>query len=221
LRTGTQLDEEVAELRTRLARAESSETHSEMNRQVAALHRATEQISAAVERASELEKALHAAQQEIADLTQQRNAALAEREALELMLTAGRRAEAACGGQCDCCDTCDADPAQRSILYVGGRTSLVAQYRELAERLGVRLVHHDGGQEEALSRLPELIHRADAVICPTDCVSHTAYYNLKHHCKRTGKPCLFFKGTGVASFAVAMTRVAKGEFSLQAQATNA
>lgn len=218
LRARAQLDDEVTGLRERLVRAESNGAFAELSRQVDVLQRANAQMTAAMERISDMEKALQAAQQEIAELTQQRNATQAEREALELLLTAGRRAEAACGGQCECCES---GPSRRCILYVGGRTSLVAQYRELAERLGVRLVHHDGGQEEALSRLPELIHRADAVICPTDCVSHTAYYNLKNHCKRTGKPCLFFKGTGVASFAVAMTRVAKGEFSLQTQTPNA
>lgn len=211
LSTRIQLEEEVADLRTRVIQAESGEALAEMGRHVSALQRATEQMAAAMERIAELEKNLLAAQQEVAELTRQRDTASAEREALELMLMAGRRSEAGCAGQCECCEGA---PSQRCVLYVGGRTNLVSQYRELAERLGVRLVHHDGGQEEALSRLPELIHRADAVICPTDCVSHTAYYNLKSHCKRTGKPCLFFKGTGVSSFAVAMARIARGEFSL-------
>lgn len=218
LHTRMQLDAEVSALRARLARAESRDAHADVMRELTALQRANEQMAAAFARAGEMQNALQAAQEQIAELTQQRDAEQAEREALEMMLTADRRAESVCGLQCECCE---AGPTQRCILYVGGRTSLVAHYRELAERLGVRLVHHDGGQEEALSRLPELIHRADAVICPTDCVSHTAYYNLKNHCKRTGKPCLFFKGTGVGSFAIAMTRVAKGEFSLQAQDASA
>jgi hypothetical protein len=34
---------------------------------------------------------------------------------------------------------------------VGGRTPLLPQYRQLAERL----IHHDGGEEEALARLAE------------------------------------------------------------------
>lgn len=217
LRTRTLMDDELAGLRARLARAESNATIAEMSSQVASLRRANEHMATIVGRTAEMEKMLQSAQLEIAELTQQRNTARAERDALELMLNADNRKDSPCPVQCACCES---GPAQRCILYVGGRTSLVAQYRELAGRLGVRLVHHDGGQEEALSRLPELIHRADAVICPTDCVSHTAYYNLKNHCKRTGKPCLFFKGTGVASFAVAMTRVAKGEFSLQAPPTD-
>lgn len=100
------------------------------------------------------------------------------------------------------------------MLCVGGRSSLLAQYRALAERLGIRLIHHDGGLEEALSRLPDMISGADAVICPTDCVSHTAYYQLKRQCKRSGKPCLLFKGAGVSGFAVALARLPSGRVSL-------
>jgi hypothetical protein len=57
-----------------------------------------------------------------------------------------------------------------------------------------------------MSRLPDMIDGADAVICPTDCVSHAAYYQLKRHCKQSGKPCLMFKGAGISSFAIALTR---------------
>lgn len=213
-----QRDEELAGLRARLAQAESGEAFAGMRRQVASLQHAHEQMTAAIGRVAELENALQSAQQVAAEAMQQREAIQAERDALERLLVAGQRSGAECAVQCACCEGAQ---EQRCVLYVGGRTSLVAQYRELAERLGVRLVHHDGGQEEALSRLPELIHRADAVVCPTDCVSHTAYYNLKNHCKRTGKPCLFFKGTGVGSFALAMTRIAKGEFSLPGQSADA
>jgi hypothetical protein len=52
------------------------------------------------------------------------------------------------------------------------------------------------------------------VLCPTDCVSHNAYYTLKQHCKRSGKPCLLFKGAGVASFAVALVRLSAGQVSI-------
>lgn len=208
------LDEELATLRVRLAQAESGDAFAEMEQLMTAAQRTNAQMALELARNAELEQALQTAQRQVAELEQQRTAAVAERDALERILSASQRADDTCDMQCACCDRAT---TQRCVLYVGGRTSLVAQYRELAERIGVRLVHHDGGQEESLSRLPELIHKADAVLCPTDCVSHTAYYNLKNHCKRTGKPCLFFKGTGVASFAVAMTRIAKGEFSLQGQ----
>lgn len=96
------------------------------------------------------------------------------------------------------------------MLCVGGRTAQVAHYRQLAQRLGLQLLHHDGSREQALSQLPELTAAADAVLCPTDCVSHGAYYLLKRCCKRSGKPCLLFKGSGISSFAIALTQVVVG-----------
>lgn len=79
----------------------------------------------------------------------------------------------------------------------------------------MRLIHHDGGREEALSRLPDLLAASDAVICPTDCVGHLAYYQLKKHCKQAGKPCVLVKRSGVASFAAALTRLAEGRAEIQ------
>ncbi|MDV6343999.1 DUF2325 domain-containing protein [Nitrosomonas sp. Is37] len=70
--------------------------------------------------------------------------------------------------------------------------------------------------QHALSRLPEMINSADAAICPTDCVSHAAYYQLKRLCKRHGKPCLLFKGKGIASFASALTHLSLCQVSLNA-----
>lgn len=59
-----------------------------------------------------------------------------------------------------------------------------------------------------------MIHGADAVVCPTDCVSHAAYFHIKRQCKRIGKPCLLYKGSSVSGFAVALARLSAGEFSL-------
>jgi hypothetical protein len=103
------------------------------------------------------------------------------------------------------------------VLCVGGRTPLLPQYRALAERLGVRLIHHDGGKEEALARLQDLLNASDAVICPTDCVGHLAYYQLKKHCKQNSKPCVLTRNSGVAGFAAALTRLAEGRADIQSQ----
>mgnify|MGYP002138093228 FL=1 len=62
-----------------------------------------------------------------------------------------------------------------------------------------------------------MINGADAVLCPTDHISHNAYYHVKSHCKRVGKPCLFYKGGGVSGFAFAMARLSRGESSLGAE----
>ena len=44
-----------------------------------------------------------------------------------------------------------------------------------------------------------LFRSADLVICQTGCISHGAYWRVKDHCKRHGKPCVFVENPGSAS----------------------
>jgi len=170
-------------------------------------------LEAEASRLRESQRRAEALQSENERLHRERDVALAETAALErLWATPTLEAEPACARECD---TCPSRIAGRCILCVGGRTPLLPQYRLLAERLGVRLIHHDGGKEEALSRLPDLLAASDAVICPTECVGHLAYYQLKRHCKASGKPCVLVKSSGVASFAAALTRLAEGRADIQ------
>lgn len=209
---------DAADLRERLAAFESGAAIVDMGRRLMGLTAANEELRAVAERSRALQAALRDAQDQTAALAHERDTLAAERKALERLLLVAESNEAACDGACDGCEN---RAAGRCVLCVGGRTALLAQYRALAERLGIRLIHHDGGQEESLSRLPELINGADAVLCPTDCVSHAAYYKLKQHCKRTGKPCLLFKGAGVSGFAVALARLSAGQASIAtARTTN-
>jgi len=83
------------------------------------------------------------------------------------------------------------DLTDRSVLCVGGRTQGIPIYRQVIENRGARFMHHDGGEEDKASRLGNQLQAADVVICQVGCVSHGAYFRVKEHCKRTGKPCLF------------------------------
>jgi hypothetical protein len=202
---------EAAELRQRLDAFETGVAVVDMGRRLMSLTAVIEELRPAAERSQALQAALRKSQDEAAALKRERDMLAAERDALERLLLAGENGDNRCDENCDGCEN---RAAGRCVLCVGGRTALLKQYRALAERLGIRLIHHDGGQEESLSRLPDLINGADAVLCPTDCVSHAAYYKLKQHCKRAGKPCLLFKGAGVSSFAVALARLAAGQASI-------
>lgn len=102
----------------------------------------------------------------------------------------------------------------RRLLCVGGRAGLQAQYRALVRRLGAELIIHDGGREEALNRLPDLLSQADAVLCPTDCVSHAAYYQVKRFCKQYDKPCVMLRASSLASFAEGLRRLGEGRHDL-------
>ena len=88
----------------------------------------------------------------------------------------------------------------KCVLCVGGRSGAVDAYREAVERQGGRFLHHDGGLEESLHRIDGVLAAADLVICQAGCISHNAYWRVKEQCKRTGKPCVFVKRSGVSSF---------------------
>lgn len=220
--------DEATRLQARLLSFESGSAMIEMGRQLLALRAANEELMSTVQRGWALDKTLKAAHQEAQALARERDQLSVERDALARLLVAADAEHGAEHGaehrpdaRSDCageCPRCDPTRSSQCVLYVGGRSSLLAHYRALAGRLGIRLIHHDGGVEESLSRLPEMIKGADAVICPTDCVSHSAYYQLKRQCKRSGKPCLLFKGAGVSGFAVALARLAAGQLTLTASA---
>lgn len=209
--------DEVAALQARLATFESGSAMIDMRRKLAGLQAANEELILAAQRGGALGATLKAAQDQAQALARERDQLAAERDALERLLLAGEVDESAaenCDGQCA---SCDQATQIRNVLCVGGRSSLRAQYRALAQRLGIRLIHHDGGLEEALSRLPDMIKGADAVMCPTDCVSHNAYYQVKRQCKHSDKPCLLFKGAGISGFAVALARLSSGRVSLSGE----
>ena len=90
---------------------------------------------------------------------------------------------------------------------MGGRTGLVDNYKGVVERRGGRFLHHDGGQEDNLQRIDSALSAADLLICQAGCISHNAYWRVKEQCKRTGKPCVFVKTPGTASFGRALDTV--------------
>lgn len=103
-----------------------------------------------------------------------------------------------------------ADLGASLVLCVGGKTSLLPAYRETVERSRGVFLHHDGGLEDSLARLPALLGSADAVVCLAGSVSHCAYYAVKRYCKRFGKPCALAAGASVTALAQSLETVARG-----------
>ena len=103
-----------------------------------------------------------------------------------------------------------ADLGASLVLCVGGKTNLLPAYRETVERARGVFLHHDGGLEDSLARLPALLGSADAVVCLAGSVSHGAYYAVKRYCKRFGKPCALAAGASVAALAQSLDSVARG-----------
>ena len=199
-------------LRQRLETLESGRASTEMAQRLMRLTTENEQLQIRIAQVDGLKQSLKSACHSLAKLYRERDALHTERNALEKLLLTFNSGNAIDTESTDVVDT-DADSFD-CILCVGGRPALLPQYRALARRLGLKLLHHDGGQENALSRLPEMVYGATAVICPTDCVSHAAYYQIKRLCRLGRKPCLLFKGAGVSSFAAALAKIASGETSI-------
>lgn len=96
-------------------------------------------------------------------------------------------------------ETCPFDLGGRCVLYVGGRKHAVARLKALVETWNGELLHHDGGLEKSVNELAGAIVRADAVVFPTDCVSHEAMNKVKKLCRQTMKPYVPLRSSGVGS----------------------
>ncbi|PIE73283.1 MAG: hypothetical protein CSA20_04160 [Deltaproteobacteria bacterium] len=108
------------------------------------------------------------------------------------------------------CDTCQEKEVSccqgvglsgKAVLYVGGRSNMIAHYREMVEKYGGIFLHHDGGKESSRNLLPKMLSGADAVLCPIDCISHDACKCVKKICKRNSKPFVMMRSAGLSSLA--------------------
>lgn len=195
-------------LQPRLHTPQNERRGSALEARIRDLKSANDVLHLTAQRAWALEKTLRAAHEELEQLARERDQLAAERDALRQRLapaTSRATSPEKCSGACDACPP---DSRQRCVLFVGGSAPQMRHYSDLAARLGIRLVYHDGGQEEPLSRLPDMIGQVDAVVCPSKSVSHTACHQVKRHCRQVGKPCLLYRGGGLPGFAAALARIA-------------
>jgi hypothetical protein len=210
-------ERDLATARERIAVLESDSTlralRAEARTLADQLQSARQQAEFASTEAEQLLRRVGTAEQRCAEL----DAELADRKeeirALERLTAPSPGGPCGCDGDCAHC----ANPAAlmdgvdlrgRRILCVGGRGSLHAHYRELVQRCNGELVRHDGGREDSRQRLEALLAKADAVVCPADCVSHDAYLRTKRYCKRAEKPCVLIERSGIGDFAKALSRLA-------------
>lgn len=203
----------LAGIEARLAEHESGQTAARVAELEARLRRSEESLregnaALAQERRRGAEIAL-----QMKSEAEARQAREAECEALERLL-AGRLdaadADDAPTSRCDDCPNLECarrDLGGRLVLCVGGRRGQVQQFARLVEACNGRFDHHDGGLEERDQRLDALLAGADAVVCATDYVSHSAYYRTKRYCKRTAKPHVLLLRSGLGAFAQALERV--------------
>lgn len=109
---------------------------------------------------------------------------------------------------------CTVDLGGRCVLYLGGRANLVPHLRVLVEERKGRFLHNDGGPSEGCPRLVGHLSKADAVLCPVDCVSHDACLRAKQFCKRTGKPIVMLRNSGLSTFTRALQDLVSHDHAL-------
>ena len=62
-----------------------------------------------------------------------------------------------------------------------------------------------------MHRLHGLFGRADAVMFPVDCVSHSAQDTVKQLCRRWSKPYVPVRRSGLGAYLLALTELAAAE----------
>lgn len=103
-------------------------------------------------------------------------------------------------------EKCPFDLNGRCILYVGGRSPQVCHLRRLVNQWNGELLHHDGGVERSIDELARNVTKADTVVFPTDCVSHSAIYTVKRICRQNMKRYIPLRSTGVASLVAGLKK---------------
>jgi len=91
------------------------------------------------------------------------------------------------------------------VLCIGGKASLVPQYRAIVESACGDFSHHDGGIEHHVGRLSAMLAAADAVICLAADCSHAAYRIAKRYCKVKDKPYAFLGNSSASALARCIT----------------
>ena len=96
----------------------------------------------------------------------------------------------------------------KAVLYLGGRKGATSHLQKEAASVNVELLYHDGGLEQSVQMIGELVHKCDAVICPVTCINHQACLKAKRLCKRLNKPFMPVNSTGRATFSRALSDLA-------------
>ena len=207
-----EFENETASLRATLEKATSAMRagFSQRDSQIHQLRRAL--ACSANERNDEepLDGEVHALRRGLAELQQQLDRATARAERYRILVGEGRQRELALQTKLETAEDLgrqlekdlqslesflEATPdeervsislANKTFLYVGGKTSLIPKLRALIEHRAGAFLHHDGGQMQSIGLLAGLICRADCVFFPVDFVSHQAMFAVKRQCELSG-----------------------------------
>ncbi len=116
----------------------------------------------------------------------------------ELLANANKQRCEDCDNDCEYAGTINLN--KKTVLLVGGRTSSIPQYRSLVEVMNGNCIHHDGGQEESITVLQNLVPKADIIVCFLNCVSHGASNCVKKNSQGDNQRIIMLKTSGLTTF---------------------
>ncbi len=89
---------------------------------------------------------------------------------------------------CESCPTpCPCASCPKRILIVGGIERMEPLYRQAVEAKGHIFEYHAGHLRKGGNKLENLLQRADMILCPVNCNSHSACLQVKSLCKKHNK----------------------------------
>ncbi len=101
---------------------------------------------------------------------------------------------------CSTCKTpCPCASCPQRILVVGGIERMEPLYREVIEAKGHIFEYRAGHLRKGGNKLDNLLQRADIVLCPVNCNSHTACLQVKSMCKKYKKNLQIMKNFSLSA----------------------
>ena len=88
----------------------------------------------------------------------------------------------------------------KKILYVGGYARHRKKFQQLTESINGCFLYHDGGVQQSIYQLDDMVKRADAIFCPVNCISHGAVDRIKTLSKSECKDCVFLRNASLSSY---------------------
>lgn len=192
-------EEQNRVLREKLSRAaqetaarDSASENRRVRRELAALAETLGQREAML---AESDSRLHKAEKEI-DRWKASLAAI-QAEARAFLKSVG--AMQTCDASCPAFDLC-----RKRVLVVGGMSRIAGFYRELVEDVGGVFEYHDGYTKNGVAALENRLRRADMVLCPVSCNSHSACTLVKKLGKKHNKPVHMLSGASLNAVSQAL-----------------
>jgi len=219
----TQLEQDTAEvkqLRKRIHEFESSQKHQQLHKTIEgiseSLYTTTEQLNILKRHHQALEIQLKNEQKRTKFLDQEAAENSKEQQSTEAALQKLLTPISNDVYKENCQQSCPINNLEgRNILFVGGRANQCPYFKALVEQNNGSFTYHDGGREDSRLKLNGALAQADAILCPTDCVSHDAYKRVKRHCSKQAKQLIMISHSSLSSFTQGLHEISS--FGLVAQ----